>query len=88
MNEGGTTLNPPTEAIQCVDVVLRQGTLQSYIKVTFIAYFSLLTAILELCHNGCSIHNTVLGNKIRCITVQQCVQADINSLHNVYKYIF
>ncbi|KAG7306222.1 hypothetical protein JYU34_008825 [Plutella xylostella] len=32
MNEGGTTLNPPTEAIQCVDVVLRQGTLQSYIK--------------------------------------------------------
>ncbi|KAG6450694.1 hypothetical protein O3G_MSEX006730 [Manduca sexta] len=28
----GTTLNPPTEAIQCVDVILKQGTLESYIK--------------------------------------------------------
>ncbi|GBP33476.1 Protein argonaute-2 [Eumeta japonica] len=30
--KGGTSLNPPTEAIQCVDVILRQGTLQSYVK--------------------------------------------------------
>uniref|UniRef100_A0A1E1W3W5 Uncharacterized protein n=1 Tax=Pectinophora gossypiella TaxID=13191 RepID=A0A1E1W3W5_PECGO len=32
MKTGGTSLNPPTEAIQCVDVILRQGTLESYIK--------------------------------------------------------
>ncbi|KAL4705598.1 hypothetical protein ACJJTC_004475 [Scirpophaga incertulas] len=32
MQTGGTTLNQPTEAIQCVDVILRQGTLESYIK--------------------------------------------------------
>lgn len=29
---GGTSLNPPTEAIQCIDVILRQGTLESYVK--------------------------------------------------------
>ncbi|KAI8422653.1 hypothetical protein MSG28_006425 [Choristoneura fumiferana] len=32
MKTGGTSLSPPTEAIQCVDVILRQGTLESYIK--------------------------------------------------------
>ncbi|KAI5636178.1 piwi domain-containing protein [Phthorimaea operculella] len=32
MKNGGSSLNPPTEAIQCVDVILRQGTLESYIK--------------------------------------------------------
>ncbi|KAJ2950139.1 hypothetical protein O0L34_g11489 [Tuta absoluta] len=32
IKNGGSTLNPPTEAIQCVDVILRQGTLESYIK--------------------------------------------------------
>lgn len=31
--KGGTSLSPPTDAIQCIDVVLRQGTLQNYIKV-------------------------------------------------------
>ncbi|KAM3963737.1 argonaute 2 [Aphomia sociella] len=32
MKTGGTSLNPPTETIQCVDVILRQGTLEQYIK--------------------------------------------------------
>ncbi|KAL0831464.1 hypothetical protein ABMA28_002265 [Loxostege sticticalis] len=32
MNTGGTSLSPPTEAIQCIDVILRQGTLESYVK--------------------------------------------------------
>ncbi|XP_063625187.1 protein argonaute-2-like [Cydia splendana] len=32
MKSGGSSLNPPTEAIQCIDVILRQGTLESYIK--------------------------------------------------------
>nr|UYS55134.1 argonaute 2 [Diatraea saccharalis] len=32
MQSGGTSLNPPTEAIQCIDVILRQGTLESYVK--------------------------------------------------------
>ncbi|XP_059046428.1 protein argonaute-2-like [Achroia grisella] len=32
MKTGGTSLNPPSEAIQCVDVILRQGTLESYVK--------------------------------------------------------
>ncbi|XP_072938779.1 protein argonaute-2-like isoform X2 [Epargyreus clarus] len=33
MQNGGSSLNPPTEAIQAVDVILRQGTLESYVKV-------------------------------------------------------
>ncbi|XP_063822718.1 protein argonaute-2-like [Ostrinia nubilalis] len=32
METGATSLSPPTEAIQCVDVILRQGTLESYVK--------------------------------------------------------
>ncbi|CAG4973952.1 unnamed protein product [Parnassius apollo] len=32
MVSGGSSLNPPTEAIQCIDVILRQGTLESYVK--------------------------------------------------------
>ncbi|CAK1600809.1 unnamed protein product [Parnassius mnemosyne] len=32
MTSGGSSLNPPTEAIQCIDVILRQGTLESYVK--------------------------------------------------------
>lgn len=32
MKTGASSLNPPTEAIQCIDVILRQGTLESYIK--------------------------------------------------------
>lgn len=32
MRNGGTSLSPPMEAIQCVDVILQQGTLQSYVK--------------------------------------------------------
>ncbi|CAH0750232.1 unnamed protein product [Diatraea saccharalis] len=32
MQSGGTSLSPPTEAIQCIDVILRQGTLESYVK--------------------------------------------------------
>ncbi|CAH2108472.1 unnamed protein product [Euphydryas editha] len=33
MQTGGSSLNPPTEAIQCVDVILQQGTLESYVRV-------------------------------------------------------
>lgn len=29
----GTALSPPTEAIHCIDVVLRQGALEKYVKV-------------------------------------------------------
>lgn len=32
MKNGESSLCPPTEAIQCVDVILKQGTLDSYIK--------------------------------------------------------
>ncbi|XP_045534448.1 protein argonaute-2-like [Papilio machaon] len=32
MMNGGSSLNPPTEAIQCIDVILRQGTLEAYVK--------------------------------------------------------
>ncbi|XP_013179888.1 PREDICTED: protein argonaute-2-like [Papilio xuthus] len=32
MTTGGSSLNPPTEAIQCIDVILRQGTLEAYVK--------------------------------------------------------
>ncbi|XP_053612672.1 protein argonaute-2-like isoform X2 [Plodia interpunctella] len=32
MTTGGTSLCPPSEAIQCVDVILRQGALESYVK--------------------------------------------------------
>lgn len=33
MVQGGSSLVTPTEVIQCVDVILRQGTLESYVKV-------------------------------------------------------
>ncbi|CAH2076758.1 unnamed protein product, partial [Iphiclides podalirius] len=32
MATGGSSLAPPTDAIQCIDVILRQGTLESYVK--------------------------------------------------------
>lgn len=33
MQTAGSSLSPPTEAIQCIDVILQQGTLQNYIRV-------------------------------------------------------
>lgn len=33
MQERGSSLCHPTEEIQCIDVILRQGALESYVKV-------------------------------------------------------
>nr|XP_026484149.1 protein argonaute-2-like isoform X1 [Vanessa tameamea] len=33
MKNGESSLNPPTEAIQAIDVILQQGTLENYVKV-------------------------------------------------------
>lgn len=33
MVERGSSLCHPTEEIQCIDVILRQGALESYVKV-------------------------------------------------------
>ncbi|XP_012548543.1 argonaute 2 isoform X1 [Bombyx mori] len=32
MATGGSSLNAPTDTIQCIDIVLKQGTLESYVK--------------------------------------------------------